>query len=185
MARGPLTRAAVRLAAVSAGGTALVLSVLAGRTAAAAVVLCAGSVALVWWLRRRPAPGRRPGVAAAPPAAAPRAGVDGPPVVPPPTRRSPHPSEPGALPDTPRPALPPVATASVEELGREWQRTASVLETVVDPAVRAQVVRRRGEVLDELERRDPAGFARWLVSGASVDGSPARYLRGDSTAGPA
>ncbi|WP_448614339.1 hypothetical protein [Modestobacter sp. URMC 112] len=171
-ARGPLTRAAVRLAAVAAGGTAVVLSVMAGRAAEAVLVLCAGSAALVWWLRRLPAPGRRPGAAIAPPAG------------PPATRRSLHPSERGAPPDTPRPALPPVATASVEELGREWQRTATVLETVVDPVIRGQVVRRRGEVLDELERRDPAGFARWLVSGASVDGSPARYLRGDSTAGP-
>jgi hypothetical protein len=187
-------RAVADAARRAAVGTVLVLLVLAGsvvlagRAAPVVVVLCAGSAALARWLRRRPAGGRRPRAATAPPATTAQPAADQPaarPAVPPVTRRSPHPSERGSLPDgAPRPAIPPVATSSVEDLGREWQRTAAVLETVVDPEVRAQVVRRRGEVLDELERRDPAGFARWLASGASVDGSPARYLRGDSTAGP-
>jgi hypothetical protein len=37
-------------------------------------------------------------------------------------------------------------------------------------------VRRRQEALDELERRDPAGFARWLASGATVDDDPTLYV---------
>jgi hypothetical protein len=44
-------------------------------------------------------------------------------------------------------------------------------------------VQRRVAALDELERRDPAGFARWLAAGATAGSNPAQYLRGDSSAG--
>jgi hypothetical protein len=154
--------------------------VLAGRSAPVVVVLCAGAAALAWWLRR-PAAGPRTGPATAPPAATRPPGGSGPvrPAGHRATRRSPHPSGRGAA-----PALSPVAGMSVEELGREWQRTAAVLAAGVDAGTRAQVVGRRGEVLDELERRDPAGFARWLADDASADGGPTRHLRGDSSAGP-
>jgi len=30
--------------------------------------------------------------------------------------------------------------------------------------------------LDELERRDPAGFRRWINDGARAAGDPARYI---------
>jgi hypothetical protein len=49
--------------------------------------------------------------------------------------------------------------------------------------VREQVARRRAEVLDELERRDPAGFARWLTSERGLHDDPATFLRGDRTTG--
>jgi hypothetical protein len=79
---------------------------------------------------------------------------------------------------------PPVRDLSLPELGREWQRTATALAATTDPATREVLARRRQEALDELERRDPAGIARWLSGGATVDGDPARHLRGDQAAGP-
>jgi hypothetical protein len=79
---------------------------------------------------------------------------------------------------------PPVQHLSLPELGREWQRTAAALAATTDPATREVLARRRQEALDELERRDPAGIARWLSAGATVDGDPARHLRGDQAAGP-
>jgi hypothetical protein len=47
----------------------------------------------------------------------------------------------------------------------------------MDPGARQSLVRRRQETLDELERRDPEGFARWLASGAAVDSDPAAYVQ--------
>jgi hypothetical protein len=76
-----------------------------------------------------------------------------------------------------------VRRLSVEALGREWLRTSTALAQVHGPVAREALVNRRGEALDELERRDPAGFARWLAEGATVDSDPARYVSGDPTAG--
>jgi hypothetical protein len=81
-------------------------------------------------------------------------------------------------------AQPPLQDLTLAELGREWQRTAAALESTTDPATREVLVRRRREALDELERRDPAGFTRWLTGGSTVDGDPARHLRGDRSGGP-
>jgi hypothetical protein len=72
---------------------------------------------------------------------------------------------------------------SVEALGREWLRTSAALAQVRAPVARQALVERRREALDELERRNPAGFARWLAEGATVDSDPARYVSGDPTAG--
>jgi hypothetical protein len=69
-----------------------------------------------------------------------------------------------------------VSGLSVAQLGREWVRTSAALRQARDPAVRQALVHRRQEALDELERRDPAGFARWLAAGATVDGDPTRYV---------
>jgi hypothetical protein len=76
-----------------------------------------------------------------------------------------------------------VCDLSTRELGREWIRTGRLLSTGLRPADRVAVVRRRQEALDELELRDPAGFARWLAAGADTAGDPADYLHGDWTAG--
>ncbi|GAB3357869.1 hypothetical protein [Modestobacter lapidis] len=158
-------------------------AVLAGRAAPVLVLACVGAVALAWWARRSAPTGPPPGGGVPSPG-----GVTPPrPGVPPSAGAAPGggPSSPaGPTPAVPAAALPPAAGLSVEELGREWRRTAAVLESAADAAERAVVVRRRGEVLDELERRDPAGFARWLAGGASADGYPVRRLRGDSSTGP-
>jgi hypothetical protein len=73
-------------------------------------------------------------------------------------------------------------------LGREWIRTTAALRGRLTPAERQELVRRREETLDELERRDPDGFARWLAEGPAPGSDPAAYVRGrpvqdDPTAG--
>jgi hypothetical protein len=78
---------------------------------------------------------------------------------------------------------PPVGLLPTSVLGSEWLRTTSVLGRPVEPAARQEIVRRRQETLDELERRDPAGFARWLAAGAAADSDPADFVRGQRTTG--
>jgi hypothetical protein len=77
-------------------------------------------------------------------------------------------------------ALPPVSGLPTWALGREWQRTTTALAVRMPPAVRESIVRRRQETLDELERRDPSGFARWLAAGPVPGSDPAQYVRGDA-----
>jgi hypothetical protein len=76
----------------------------------------------------------------------------------------------------------PVPALSTRALGREWLRTTALLAGGLAAADRAALVRRRQEVLDELERRDPVGFGQWLgTAGPGCD--PADYVRGERTAG--
>jgi hypothetical protein len=79
--------------------------------------------------------------------------------------------------------LPPVSSLSTEALGREWVRTTTALAGPLDAGTREAIVVRRQQTLDELERRDPDGFARWL-SGVPLPGSdPSGDLRhGDAAA---
>ena len=77
----------------------------------------------------------------------------------------------------------PVGFLSVEALGREWLRTSAALAQARGAQERQALVDRRHAALDELERRDPVGFARWLAEGATVDSDPARYVSGDPAAG--
>jgi hypothetical protein len=79
------------------------------------------------------------------------------------------------------PAL--VSLLPISVLGSEWSRTTAALASCLDPAARQAVVRRRQEVLDELERRDPAGFSRWLAAGAAEDSDPATFVRGGRATG--
>jgi hypothetical protein len=71
----------------------------------------------------------------------------------------------------------PVGALPTAVLGEEWLRTTAALAGRLDPAARQAVVRRRQETLDELERRDPDGFARWLAAGTG--GDPALFVRRD------
>jgi hypothetical protein len=79
--------------------------------------------------------------------------------------------------------LPPVSALSTEALGREWVRTTTALAGPLDARNREAIVVRRQQTLDELERRDPDGFARWL-SGLPLAGSdPSGDLKhGDAAA---
>ena len=79
--------------------------------------------------------------------------------------------------------LPPVSALSTEALGREWVRTTTALAGPLDARTREAIVVRRQQTLDELERRDPDGFARWL-SGLPLAGSdPSGDLKhGDAAA---
>jgi hypothetical protein len=71
----------------------------------------------------------------------------------------------------------PVTLLPISVLGSEWSRTTAALTHRLQPAARQAVVRRRQEILDELERRDPASFAHWLAAGAATDSDPASFLR--------
>lgn len=83
----------------------------------------------------------------------------------------------------PEELLTPVPQLSTRALGQEWLRTSALLESRIDPAVRASLVRRRQETLDELELRDPDGFTRWLLAGPVSGSDPADYVQRDRTAG--
>jgi hypothetical protein len=75
------------------------------------------------------------------------------------------------------PVAQPVAVLTTAELGLEWTRTTKALAGRLDARVRASLVLRREEVLDELERRDPDGFGRWLSAGPLADSDPSGHVR--------
>ncbi|RBY94134.1 hypothetical protein DQ244_01875 [Blastococcus sp. TBT05-19] len=63
------------------------------------------------------------------------------------------------------------------DLAEEWLRTGSSLQGRLSPAARQALVTRRAHVLDELERRDPSGFARWMAAGPLASADPAGFVR--------
>jgi hypothetical protein len=97
--------------------------------------------------------------------------------------RSPRSASASAVAARPAVPLPPVSSLSTEALGREWVRTTTALSGPLDARTREAIVVRRQQTLDELERRDPDGFARWL-SGVPLPGSdPSGDLKhGDAAA---
>lgn len=140
--------------------------VVAGGVVAAWVGVLAAAVPGVRWLvRARQARKRRRG---APAPSSARGGSQ-------PTRLLPA-AWPG------RPPL-PVSLLSTSVLGSEWLQTTATLTRPLDPAARREVVRRRQDILDELELRDPVGLARWMATGATPDNDPAQFVRRDPTAG--
>jgi hypothetical protein len=161
------TRSTLETAASVGAATVVVLLILAGIAALAGGAVAALSVVavLVVGLVARMARGRGPAAqSTADRAAAPR-----------------HPSIARApLPQAAELAslLPPVTVLTTAELGQEWTRTTAVLAGPLDAAARAALVARREEALDELERRDPAGFARWLAAGLTLASDPAGYVQG-------
>ncbi|SFK88068.1 hypothetical protein [Geodermatophilus ruber] len=166
-------RRAMLEAAGRAGAAAITVVLVLSGTAALAgpviAVLVAGAVVAaglaVWLVRTH----RRPSTGAAPAAASP---------APPVTLRSP--SMAGRGPSAP---LRPVAELSTAALGREWVLSTAALGARLDPATRQAIVARRQQTLDELERRDPAGFARWLAAVPLPGSDPAGHLRyGDPAA---
>jgi hypothetical protein len=77
----------------------------------------------------------------------------------------------------------PVTSLSTAALGREWLRTTAALAGGLDAIARRAVVERRGATLDELERRDPRGFVRWISEGPLPGSDPAEYVRGGPVPG--
>lgn len=75
--------------------------------------------------------------------------------------------------------LPPVSALTTAALGQEWLRSTAALARRLPPSARAAIVRRRQEALDELERRDPLGFARWIAAGPVPGSDPAVFVRRD------
>lgn len=167
---GARRRRALDAGGRAAGWTAGVLLLLAGLAALAGAVvtlLVAGlvtAVAVTVHLRR----GRARSRAAARPA--PRPSPSAPP-------RPVRLEKPPALP------RPSVGGLSARALGEEWLRTTTLLEAGIGPALRRSVVDRRGAILDELERRDGAGVARWLSEVPSPGSNPADHVRDLPAAG--
>lgn len=66
--------------------------------------------------------------------------------------------------------------ASTAELCLAWRRSyLALLDTPAGPD-RDRIVGLRRDLLDELARRDPDGFSRWIDTGARAGGDPSRYL---------
>jgi hypothetical protein len=162
--RGSALEAAVRAAGWTAGVVLVVagVSTVAGGAVAVVVVLSASTaVALRWGRRQRGRGTARRGSAQV-------------------VRLSGGPTPAGPLGDS---RMRPVAALSTRALGEEWLRTTAALAGRLSPAARASLVGRREEALDELERRDPDGFARWLVADPASD--PADFVReGPAQRGP-
>lgn len=59
-----------------------------------------------------------------------------------------------------------------------WEMSGALLTRTAPGAERAQIVALRRRYLDELERRDPDGFRRWLDAGSAWADEPGRYLDG-------
>lgn len=66
---------------------------------------------------------------------------------------------------------------STESLCHEWCRTSLQLLRVTEPQATATIAAGRARLLDELERRDPAGLTNWLESGAQPFSDPRRFVR--------
>jgi hypothetical protein len=69
---------------------------------------------------------------------------------------------------------------AMADLIHAWRYSFLLLATArADPIRLAQIGEQRRAYLDELARRDPAGFRRWIDSGARAAGDPTRYLTVD------
>lgn len=71
---------------------------------------------------------------------------------------------------------PDTAALTTPELCRAWQRSYLALIDVPEGPVREDIAAWRRSLLDELERRDPVGFDKWLRDGARAGSDPGRYL---------
>lgn len=175
-APGHCVRRTLEAAAVGAAATVAVLLMVSGTAAlagAAGVALLLLAMAGAWlvraWLRGR----ERPGTGISPPAA----GLLRPgPAGQPDAAGSPAQTAPVAW------LLRPVSGLSTAALGDEWVHTTAALSGPLAPSVRRAIVERREEALDELERRDPVGFARWMAAGPEPASDPAQFVRGGPAA---
>ena len=131
-------------------------------SAALPIGVAAAITALVAFVVLRRAPDASGGNAAEAPASTPRM----------PTGAPEKPSSPVRRADDapPMPALPTPA------LCWEWRRSYLAVTRASKPDELTRIVALRAAYLDELERRDPTGFRRWLDSGARAASDPGRYL---------
>ncbi len=88
----------------------------------------------------------------------------------------------------PQPAPPPplsCTSLSDAELCWRWRSSFGALQHTVSPDQRLHLIETRAALLDELAHRDPAGFNRWLNSGARAASDPARFVTGTHRSPPA
>jgi hypothetical protein len=74
----------------------------------------------------------------------------------------------------------PPTTMDGPALCLAWRKTSTMLRRELALPVVETLVRRRQDLLDEMERRNGAGFRAWLASGARAAGDPSRYIVGSS-----
>lgn len=74
----------------------------------------------------------------------------------------------------------PLEQWSTESLCHEWCRTSLQLLRITEPQATAEIAAGRARLLDELERRNPAGITTWLESGAQAFSDPRRFVSDDS-----
>jgi hypothetical protein len=89
------------------------------------------------------------------------------------TRRARRPAEQAAVQD--RSALENLSNA---QLAREWHASYTALAMARDPRSLELICGLRRRQLDEIERRAPGGFQRWIESGTWVRGDSAPFLGG-------
>jgi hypothetical protein len=97
----------------------------------------------------------------------------------PPARESWAAERPEVMAAAEQPPPPTPETLSTPELCLAWRRSYLALLDVTSSPARCKIVRLRQCLLDELERRDPDGFTRWLDTGARAGSDPGRYLSPD------
>ena len=68
------------------------------------------------------------------------------------------------------------ARSTNDELCLAWRTSFAALQRTANPALQSELVEIRGRILDELELRDPVGFARWVNAGASSARTPPPHL---------
>ncbi len=89
------------------------------------------------------------------------------------------------LPTGDRPLVSVVESLSTPALCAEWERSYRVLRDAPDQAAHHHVTELRRRYLDELDRRDPDGVARWLgADSRPACTSPRRHLTGPHPTGP-
>jgi len=91
-----------------------------------------------------------------------------------PARSVPTPTSPAAS-NQPAPA-PRYTSLSDAELCWRWRTSFNALLHTTSVAERLRLIETRSALLDELARRDPEGFGRWISSGARAASDPARFL---------
>ena len=72
------------------------------------------------------------------------------------------------------------APGTAAQLCLTWRSSYLRLHRATSCPAVAELVLLRQCVLDELERRNPAGFGRWLSTGARAASDPSRYVGRDT-----
>jgi hypothetical protein len=75
-------------------------------------------------------------------------------------------------------SLSSLSSLSNAQLAREWHTSYTALKTARDPKSLELICALRRRQLDEIERRAPGGFDRWISSGTWVRGDSAPFLGG-------
>jgi hypothetical protein len=100
------------------------------------------------------------------------------------TATCPHAATPGRTshpaPQPPRLSMICTGRATAAEMRAAWQRSYWLLHDVPAVPARDELVELRQRLLDELERRDPHGFRRWLQNDPRAGSDPGRDLTADN-----